>query len=158
LSAAARICRQYASAYFVLCGDHLDRDNDELMALIKKFNLDSHVRLLGRRDDVHRIIKALDILVSSSISEGFPNVIGEAMACGIPCAVTDAGDSARMVGETGKVVPIQDPPALAEAILALIKLGPEGRLKLGEKARARIADHYDLTQIIKAYEKFYLAV
>ena len=79
----------------------------------EKLPLEARVHLLGKRQDIPRLTAALDI--ASSFGEGLPNVIGEAMACGIPCVVTDVGDSALIVGETGKVVPPRNPAALSVA-------------------------------------------
>jgi glycosyltransferase involved in cell wall biosynthesis len=113
------------------------------------------VFLLGERRDVHRITAALDIAACSSISEGFPNVIGEAMSCGVPCVVTDVGDSAWLVGDFGIVVQPCNHEALCEAGLKLLELGSAKRRSLGEKARKRIEDHFSIQMIVKKYEQLY---
>ena len=77
------------------------------------------------------------------------------MACEIPCVVTDVGDSAIIVADTGIVVPSKDHRALAEAWVKLIDLGKEGRKKLGMAARERICRHFELSHIVKQYEKLY---
>ena len=117
--------------------------------------MSGNVFLLGERRDVHRITAALDIATCSSIAEGFPNVIGEAMSCGVPCVVTDVGDSAWLVGDSGMVVPPRNHKALCEAWLKLIELGSEKRRVLGEKARKRIEEHFSIQMIVKKYEQLY---
>lgn len=101
------------------------------------------------------IYNAIDILSSSSYGEGFPNVIGEAMACGVPCVVTDVGDSAVIVGDTGLVVPPKNPKALAQSMKKMIEVGKEKREGLGMKARDRIMDNYSIEKVVKEYEKLY---
>jgi glycosyltransferase involved in cell wall biosynthesis len=97
----------------------------------------------------------LDVFVSSSAVEGFPNAIGEAMACGVPCVVTDAGDSRRLVGETGLLAPVRNPDALAASVLQVIGLGAEGRTALGEAARRRIRDFFGIADVARQYEELY---
>jgi glycosyltransferase involved in cell wall biosynthesis len=102
------------------------------------------------------VYAALDIAaLSSAWGEGFPNALGEAMACGISCAATDSGDTHELIGNTGIVVPRRDPEALAAAWHELIALGPQGRRALGAKARARIIRHFDLGMIVARYETLY---
>jgi glycosyltransferase involved in cell wall biosynthesis len=100
-------------------------------------------------------MSAFDLLVSSSIAEAFPLVIGEAMATGIPCVVTDVGDSALIVGETGRVVQPRDPEALALASLDLLSMTPEARRARGAAARLRIAECFDLDRVAALYAKLY---
>ncbi|HNR50781.1 MAG TPA: glycosyltransferase, partial [Deltaproteobacteria bacterium] len=114
-----------------------------------------NIHLMGHRDDIPRVLNALDIASSSSISEGLPNAIGEAMATGVPCVVTDAGDSALLVGDTGIVVPKRDPEALCAAWQRLLDAGPDSRRAMGERARKRIMDHYSLQAMINRYEDLY---
>lgn len=98
---------------------------------MQELGLVERIHLLGERLDMPRLTAALDITVSSSHAEGFPNVIGEAMACGVPCVVTDVGDSGWLVGDTGRVVPPQQSKALATGCNALIKTGHEQRRQRG---------------------------
>jgi glycosyltransferase involved in cell wall biosynthesis len=158
LRAAGHLARVQARAQFVLAGEHVTVDNPALSALIAHSHLHGRVHLLGPRSDIPRLTAALDIASLSSISEGFPNVVGEAMACGVPCVVTDVGDVAQIVGETGIVVPPRNPLALMEGWQKLIGLGPAGRQKMGWMARERIQQYYSLEQIVRQYETFYMSL
>ena len=115
-----------------------------------------NVRFLGERDDVDAVTAGLDVLVlSSAYGEGFPNVIGEAMASGVAVVATDCGDSARVVGDAGEVVPPRDPQALAEALGRMDALGPTGRAALGGRGRARIERDFDIGLIVERYDALY---
>ena len=102
-----------------------------------------------------RLFAAMDIATTSSRSEAFPVAIGEAMACETPCVVTDVGDSALIVDQTGVVVAPEDPDALAEAWLKLIEAGPDVRRKLGRAARRRVQQHFSLPAIVDRYQAIY---
>jgi glycosyltransferase involved in cell wall biosynthesis len=97
----------------------------------------------------------MDIAVSSSRIESFPNAIGEAMACGLPCAVTDAGDSRYMVGSAGTVVPPGDAHALAQGIGKMCLASAETRARLGRQARERVRRLFSLDVITGRYEQLY---
>ena len=77
------------------------------------------------------------------------------MSCGVPCVVTDVGDSARIVGDTGIVVPPRRPDEMAGAWDQLIKMGHDRRRSLGEKARLRIVENYELGIVVRRFEEFY---
>jgi glycosyltransferase involved in cell wall biosynthesis len=112
--------------------------------------------LLGLRNDLPRLTAAFDIAVSSSSwGEAFPNVLGEAMACGVPCVVTDVGDSAYIVGDTGRVVPSGDMAGFAGAINDLLSMPEQPRLDLGVRARKRVAENFEIGQVVRRYESFY---
>ena len=156
LSAASLLAEKESSVHFVMVGKGMDSHNRELIPLLDGNGLKERVHLLGLRHDIPRIVAALDIATSSSaFGEGFSNTIGEAMSCGIPCVVTDVGDSARIVGDTGFVVPPKEPDAMAGAWHQLIKMGRGRRRSLGEKARLRIVENYDLREVVKRFEQFY---
>jgi len=153
--AAALLARREPDVRFLLCGEGATPDNHELVGAITRHGLVERVLLLGFRSDMPHILNGLDICTLSSASEAFPVAIGEAMACGIPCVVTDVGDCAYLVGDTGRVVPPRDPEALAEAWDALVRLDPEGRRRLGLAARERIAAHFSLPRTADAYAALY---
>jgi glycosyltransferase involved in cell wall biosynthesis len=155
LRAAARLLGRFPEAHFLLCGDGVDRENAALAAAIDSLGLRDRCHLLGPRRDVARIQASLDLATSSSISEAFPLALGEAMACGVPCVATDVGDSAAIVGETGRIVPPRASRALAEAWAELLELAPDVRARLGQAARSRILQGYDLTAIATRYENIY---
>lgn len=155
LHAAGILGRTWPNVHFVLVGCGMDHTNSELVALIRQIGINGKIHLLGERTDVHYITAALDIASSPSQSEGFPNVVGEAMACEVPCVVTDVGDSSKIVDVTGIVVPPRDPQALAKGWGRLIEMGAEARRKLGIAARKRIQDNYSLSTISGQYEHLY---
>jgi len=155
LKAGAKLLSNKREIFFLLAGREVDWLNRHLKQFIEKLGISGKVFLLGERQDVHRITAALDIAACSSVAEGFPNVIGEAMSCGVPCVVTDVGDSAWLVGDSGIVVPPRNHEALCEAWIKMIELGSAKRRGLGEKARKRIEDHFSIQMIVEKYEQLY---
>jgi glycosyltransferase involved in cell wall biosynthesis len=155
LRAAARLHQQRPDVHFALCGMGINWENSELAGWIKTMGLLGRCHLLGPREDMPRLFAGMDIATTSSCSEAFPVVIGEAMACGTPCVVTDVGDSAMIVGETGVVVPPRDPAALAEGWRKLLEAGEEERRRLGMAARKRVERHFALPTIVERYQAIY---
>jgi len=155
IQAASILLQEHQNVEFVLCGSGMDQQNAALMEWIREVDIEPKVHLLGHRKDVSRILAALDIATLSSCGEAFPLVVGEAMACGIPCVVTDVGDSALLVGDTGIIVPPQNPLALAEGWSMLIDAGAEYRKKTGNDARARISSTFDIADIAVRYGEVY---
>ncbi|MBU1705935.1 glycosyltransferase, partial [Patescibacteria group bacterium] len=100
--AAKFLTEKIPSAQFVLCGSDITWENAELAAMIQGVGLRNNFHLLGPRNDMRAIMNALDVCSLTSKAEAFPLVLGEAMACGVPCAVTDVGDCAQIVGDTGR--------------------------------------------------------
>jgi glycosyltransferase involved in cell wall biosynthesis len=100
----------------------------------------------------------MDLLVQSSRAEGFPQVLGEAMLCGVLCAATDVGDSRAIIGHTGRLAPPRDPAALSAAVLELLALSPTERAALGTEARRRIAEEYDLRAVARRYRDLWTEV
>ncbi|HDK02757.1 MAG TPA: glycosyltransferase [Gammaproteobacteria bacterium] len=117
LRAAALVAQRAPEMRFVCVGEGDADYRRELESLAGQCGLTGRLRWAGGQADVAGAYRALDLHVSASCSEGFPNAVAEAMACGVPNVVTDVGDSARIVGETGQVVAPRNPAALAEAIL-----------------------------------------
>ena len=113
--AAGLLIRRLPGVHFMLAGAGVSIENAPLARMVCKNGLNGAVHLVGPRDDVPRLTAALDLGTSASIGEGFCNAIGEAMACAVPCVATDVGDAARIVADTGRVVPPRNPEALAAA-------------------------------------------
>jgi glycosyltransferase involved in cell wall biosynthesis len=155
IRAAARLHAQLPEAHFLLCGESVTWQNAELAEWIEAAGIRDCCHLLGVRQDMPRLFAAMDISTTSSLVEAFPLVIGEAMACGTTCVVTDVGDCALIVGETGKVVAPGNPEALAEAWRGLIDAGPEERQRLGAAARLRVQQHFGLSAVVERYQAIY---
>ena len=113
---------------------------------------------LGSRDDVERLLAAADLVVSSSVSESFSNALAEGMAAGLPAVATDVGDSARIVGSTGRIVPPRDPVALAEAMGALLGESKTARAARGIEARRRIETRFSIERALVAHSAFYASL
>lgn len=155
LRAAAALHSTDGEAHFVLVGSGMDTENTILNGLIDGLGIRARVHLMGRREDMPRLTAGLDIATCCSLGEGFPTVVGEAMACAVPCVVTDVGDAALIVGDTGIVVPAADPDALAGGWREMIAKGPLGRAELGRLALARIESQYTLSRSVERYQNLY---
>ncbi len=151
LKAAAIVCRQRNDVRFLCVGGAGAEDYaDHLRVLASELGISEKVVWAGARHDMAAVYCALDLFASSSYSEGFPNVIGEAMACGVPCVVTETGDSALIVGETGIVVAPHDSEALAAALISLLK---RNHKEAGAQARLRILDNFSVERMITETER-----
>ena len=156
LHAAAVLQRRTPGVQFILAGRGVDQDNPALIRLISDSGLGRSVHLLGLCNDVPRLMAGIDVLVSASTyGEAFPNVLGEAMASGVPCVATDVGDSAYILGEIGRVVAPGDAASLARAMESILRLPDHDRQALGEQARARISENFELGDVVRRYEGFY---
>lgn len=158
IRAAGHIHRQMPNTRFLLCGDGIAWDNAELVEWVEQAGIREAVCLLGRREDVPRLVTAFDLFMLSSQSEGFPNVIGEAMASGVPCVVTDVGDAAIIVGDTGRVAPAGDSTRLAQAALDLLQKPADEFDELRQAARERIVQEFSLAQSVAQYGALYRAM
>lgn len=157
LAALGRAATQLPKLKCVLVGEGMEPGNAELAALLNRHGVADRVVLLGRRSDVPRILPALDLYVLSSRAEGFPNVVAEAMASGVPCVVTDVGDAARIVGNTGWVVPPRQPAALADAIVQALSplssdIGQADHASRAVRAREHVERHFGLEVMRSRYQ------
>jgi glycosyltransferase involved in cell wall biosynthesis len=159
LQAAAHLLQEYPDIHFALVGTGVVKENESLYQTIEQLGISHRTHLLGERSDMPRITAALDIASSASAyGEGCPLIVGEAMSCGVPCTVTDVGDSGLIVGNTGWVVPPKNPEALAKAWQESIELGSQGIKKLGKAARTRIIESFSLDTVVSEYEVLYESV
>ncbi|MCB0335769.1 MAG: glycosyltransferase [Bdellovibrionales bacterium] len=159
--AAASVALQGAPVQFVMVGDNVVPENatirmwlsdafgDAASDYLKRFHM------LGPRDDIPAIMASIDVYCSSSANEGFPNVVGEAMSCGVPCVVTDAGATGELVHGVGAVVARKDSKALSRALLDFVVKEPLERQSIGRSARERVLEHYSLEAIAQQYISCY---
>jgi glycosyltransferase involved in cell wall biosynthesis len=155
VESAAQIHRELPRVHFVLVGTNVDDRNAHLMMDIRNAGLVDSMHLLGPRRDVPTLTAALDLAVSPSHMEGFPNAVGEAMSCCVPCVVTNVGDSAALLGEAGRVVPPGDSTALASACIELLSLNDVQRSHIGNTGRQRIKQNYSLQSVVARYAALY---
>ncbi len=153
LEAAALVLRSYPEAYFLLAGD--GRERSELSDRAQALGIGERFCLLGWRDDVPSLLKAMDLFVIPSLNEGMGRSAVEAMAAGLPVVASRVGSLPEVVahGDTGLLVPPADPEALASAILSLLK-DPRGRRAMGERARAAV-DPYSVEIMVERIEALY---
>ena len=156
LAAAANLAAKDDRIRFLLIGRGLSDNNPQISRRVAACGLGDRVRLLGERSDMPRMLAGADIVtLSSAFGEGFPNILGEAMACGTPCVSTDVGDAAAIIADTGITVPSRDPTALSLGWQRLIDTGAETRAALGRQGRERILSRYALPVIIDQYAELY---
>jgi glycosyltransferase involved in cell wall biosynthesis len=155
VQAAGLVAKAHPRARFLLVGRGLDSSNVELNGWINETGFAGRFVLLGERSDVAACLSAMDVFCLSSRTEGFPNVVGEAMAMGLPCVVTNVGDAARLVADTGYVVPKENPSALAAGLEKMLELDPAQRAALGAKAKGRIAADFTIERARQRFESLY---
>lgn len=142
---------------FCFAGFGVTKDNPAINKMIHKNNIDEkRLHLLGQRNDIRAIMSATDVLALPSDGEAFPNVVGEAMACEIPCVVTDVGDCAEIVGDAGCVVPMGDMLKFANEVIGMLSKSKPQRQAIGRAARLRVKARYDIDKVAKAYRDLYV--
>jgi glycosyltransferase involved in cell wall biosynthesis len=157
LEAAKLVSTHIPNCHFVLAGRDVDESNQAIRALIHERELDARCHVLGERHDIPELHAAFDLAVLSSLGEGFPNSVGEAMSCGVPCVSTDVGDARSLIADTGRLVATRDPTDMAAAICALLQTSATERTRLGVAARQRIVQHFSLSAAIERYATVYRA-
>lgn len=156
VQAAALLHRARPDVHFLCCGEDVVWQTETLAAPIRQADLCDRFHLLGQRGDMPQIAAALNIgTLCSLYGEGFPNVIGEAMACGVPCVVTDVGDSVYIIGETGRVIPPRSPEALAATWESLLSRSPVEVQRGAIAARERVETHFALDAVVGRYQALY---
>ncbi|WP_114966642.1 glycosyltransferase [Alkalilacustris brevis] len=159
LAAFAAVAAERPDLHLLLAGRGIDPDNTALVSEIQSLGLEARVTLAGLQDDMPGFLGALDLYVSASLwGEGFPNVIGEAMACGTPVLATDVGDSARIVGDAGFVAESATPEAIAAALRWAVETADKGWENLRSAARNRVMEAFSLPAVTRQYEEFLMQI
>jgi len=148
IEAAALLARDRQDIRFVCVGGGDPAYAETLREAARRAGMANRLIWAGEAEDMPAVYNAVDIATCSSYGEGFPNVIGEAMACGTPCVVTDVGDNAKIVGDTGEVVTPNSPESLATGwrrMLDRLDARPEA---LRDRVRARIVESYSMETLV----------
>lgn len=155
LHAAALLRRERPTVRFVIIGDGPADHRTAMQRLGRSLGLDGRVLWRSAQHDIVGPYNALDVLVNSSCEgEGFGNVIAEAMACGASCVVTNVGDSARIVGNHGVIVPARDSVALAKAMHRAISRSAVDR----QAVRRSIESRFSIQRLVSETESTLLAL
>ncbi|MFH0958719.1 MAG: glycosyltransferase [Pseudomonadota bacterium] len=144
--------------HFILVGRNCDIDNPLVRSIISSKIPSNRFHFLGVRSDVNQIMASLDLGTLCSLREGFPNVLGETMSCGVPFVATDVGDCADLIGDTGLIVPPHNPAALADAWYKITQMTGEERNLIGHAARQRIESRFGLQQVVGRYQELYASL
>ena len=155
VKAAGIVASRYKNVKFLLVGRELTNDNSVLMSLLADTGFSERFILLGERADIPACLKAMDIFCLHSVTEGFPNVLGEAMSMGLPCVTTDVGDASFLIGTTGCVVPSGNPNKLSDGIISLVDIGQDKRVELGAKSKQRIIDEFTMDVTKSKFKRVY---
>jgi len=154
LKAADLVLEQYPNTHFLLCGLNVTNENNEFLKEMSQ-RVRSKAIFLGERGDVQNVMTAIDVFCQSSRSEAFPNVLCEAMSTSIPCVATSVGDSELIVDSSGILVPPQDQSSLASGLIELLSLSKKERQDLGQRARDRIVENFNLKSSLNNYSNLY---
>ena len=156
LKAAARVIEKKPSIKFVSIGRGENEYQEKLIKLCNELRISENIIWAGVRKDMPRVYNALDIMcLSSSFGEGFPNVIGEAMACGVPCVATDVGDTARIIGNAfGIIVETDNYEELAAGIVKMISdIKKKKHSEWSDEARQQIKKNFSINQMVQLTER-----
>ena len=152
---ALEILRNEGNVFHILLvGEGLSYSNSELVVALAARRLLPAVSLLGQKNDMPDVMNAFDLFVLSSRGEGFPNVLAEAMACGVPCVATDVGDATAIVADTGWIVPSRNPLELALAIKKALQEWEQDQtvwIRRKQRCRERVLREYSMQSMAKAY-------
>jgi glycosyltransferase involved in cell wall biosynthesis len=142
---------QLPQVRFLMVGRSIDGGNGVLAQAIAESGCAGQFMLLGERSDVPELLQVMDLFCLSSRTEGFPNVVGEAMASGVPCVVTDVGDAAAIVGSTGWVVPKEDAAALSAALALAAGESAAERALRANLARTRVVQEFSMERATQRF-------
>jgi glycosyltransferase involved in cell wall biosynthesis len=156
IQAATALARSHREVKFMLVGRNVDDTNPQLMRWIAESGIPERFVLTGQRRDINHCLAAMDVLCLTSTFEGFPNVVAEGMAMGVPCVVTDAGDARHIVADTGWVVPVKDASQLSDVLGSVVSMSPALLRQRGELARRRIEQHFSVAATLRLFELAYL--
>jgi glycosyltransferase involved in cell wall biosynthesis len=149
LRMAARVLRSVPTAQFVAVGRHTEEDRREFLRVAEELGLVDHVVCVPEVSEPVGVLNAFDLLVSPSKSEGFPNVVAEAMACGVPAVTNGVGDARLIAGDLCPVVAVGDIEAMANAVIAVL----EGERPSANALRSAVLEKFSVERLVSRSEE-----
>jgi len=142
----------------VLIGRGIHANNAELMELIKRYGLVEKIMLIEEIDNIQPIYCALDVHLLTSDSEGWPNVLAEAMSVSLPCIATDVGDVGVILNDANAVINKNNETQIANKVTEFVKLPKSERWKIGKLNREKIQQNSSLQSAVERYDDLYLNI
>ena len=155
---ATKVIPQYRNVKYMMVGRNLDSKNPILMKWINQTGYRDYFSLIGETDDIAGYMSAMDIFCLSSKTEGFPNVIGEALSMKLPCVVTNVGDVGKIVGKNAIIVTPENRELLCNGLCDMLSMNEEKRIELGLRGRKKIKRGYSLKSVHEKYCDLYASV
>lgn len=155
VTAASYVAARHDDIVFLMVGRGNDWSNTRLRGWIKDVDLEKRFRLVGQQSEIVGFLSAMDLFCLSSVSEAFPNVLVEAMAIGLPCVVTRAGDAADILGDDRFAVPVSDSASLGDALLRMCRIDQGGRKMLGNRNARMVRERYNIESVRQKYQQVY---
>ena len=155
IQAASLVVEKMPHVRFLMVGKNCNDTNHELYQWLQTNNLQEYFVLLDEREDIPVCLAAMDVFCMASVTEGFPNALGEAMVMKKACVATDVGGAAYLLGECGYIVPSKNPFELAEGMMKLLKMSSEERIALGTLGYQRVMSHFTMDAIRQRFETLY---
>ncbi|MEL0167499.1 MAG: glycosyltransferase [Pseudomonadaceae bacterium] len=156
VEAAIDAARDNDRLFFLMIGRGVDTSNHTLVEKVRSAGLAERFVFLGEQSDMPGYMSAMDVFCLHSDTEGFPNVLGEAMSVGLPCIATDVGDAAYLLGGAGLILPKSNKALLSSAMKELAEKEYFDLKCLGVKCRERVSQYFTLDQSVKEFEKSYI--
>tara|TARA_B100001250_G_C19805944_1_gene793292 strand:+ start:1699 stop:2817 length:1119 start_codon:yes stop_codon:yes gene_type:complete len=155
IQACAMIRKHNKDIEFIIIGRDINSKNNALMSILIKHNMDDDIILIDEQKSLNSFYSAMDIFCLHSLSEGFPNVLVEAMANSLPCVSTDAGEAEIILNNSEYTVRVNNPIDLSKKLLSVAELSVEKRKQLGFNNSSRVKNKYDIRKIKKIYFDLY---
>ena len=155
IEACSLIKKQTKDVKFIIIGRDINTKNHALISILNKHKMSNNIILIDERNDLNRFYSAMDIFCLHSSSEGFPNVLVEAMANSLPCVSTDAGEAEIILNNSEYTVRVNNPFDLSKRLLSVVQLSVDKRKKLGHKNLNNVKNKYDIKKIKNIYFNLY---